>query len=144
MNGDIKSTFIQNALERYFDEVKPAVRVLIRRQKVGVTEHLVNSLASRVFKETAGARGELLFDESGRFIDMGVGKGHKLGGLKASKAAFSRSSSPQGPGDRKPKKIYSRVAYGKLTALQNHLLHGYTEEAIAQIKNGMINGTSLN
>lgn len=142
MNGDIKITFIENALRRYFDEVKAAVRVLIRRQKVGVTEHLVNSLASRVFKESAGARGELLFDESGRFIDMGVGKGHKLGGLKATREAFSKKNNNEGI--RKPKKIYSRVAYGKLTALENELLHGYTEEAIAQLKNEMTNGTFNN
>ena len=40
---------------------------------------------------------------------------------------------------RKPKKIYSKIAYGKLNFLQGQLLYGYTEETIATLKNEMQN-----
>lgn len=145
MNGDLKMTFIENVLRQYMDDVKATMRIALRRQNVGVTESLLHSIASRVLSEVAGAHGELLFDESGRFVDMGVGKGHKLGGLKATRAAL-RAAPPAGGGGgvRKPKKIYSRIAYGKLNHLMNELLHGYTEETVAMLKKEMTNGTALN
>lgn len=139
MYGDLKLTFIENSLRKYLADVRAAMRILIRKNKVGVTEHLIESLADEVVKEAAGATGKLLFDESGRFVDMGVGKAHKLGGLKATRAAFTKKSAAAEPGVRKPKKIYSRVAYGKLNHLMNELLFGFTEETIAILKNEMHN-----
>ena len=83
----------------------------------------------------------LSFREYLRYVDMGVGKGHPLGGLATMKVTLQASRreglSLVKDTVRRPKKIYSKAAYGKLTYLQNKLLHGYTEETIAMLKKEM-------
>ena len=72
---------------------------------------------------------------------MGAGRGHPLGGLKSTLVSL-RSQNKTGialskDNVRKPKKIYSKPAYGNITWLQNELLYGYTEETIAALKQEM-------
>jgi hypothetical protein len=69
---------------------------------------------------------------------MGVGRAYPLGGieavrteLQASRKAAMKQIKKTG---RKKKQIYSKIAYGKLPYLTGKLLHGYTEEAIAELK----------
>lgn len=71
-------------------------------------------------------------------VDMGAGKGHPLGGLSAVgvelQASKTKGLALVKDKGRKPKKIYAKIAYGKLSYLQGKLLHGFTEEAIAELK----------
>jgi hypothetical protein len=139
----MKQAFIAKCLAKYNEEVIEAIRAAAKRQGVGVTDEAVNSLSYQIYQQSAGARSDLSFREYLRFIDMGAGRGHPLGGLKKTKLAL-QSSNKVGIAQvkdktRKPKKIYSKIAYGKLGFLQGELLYGYTEEAIAAIKNEMQN-----
>ena len=111
-----------------------AMGVAMQRSKVGKTGAAASSFSYNVsdFSST------LSFDEALRFVDMGVGFKHPLGGLTKTRVALQASRQN---GDvfvkdsmRKPKKIYAKVAYGNLNWLEGKILYGFTEETIAMLK----------
>lgn len=118
-----------------------SMKVAAKRAGVGVTDEAIKSLAYQAAQRGGGAVAHLSFKEYLRFVDMGVGRGHPLGGLKTTKITLQAKRQSGYAlvknNDRKAKKIYSKIAYGKLTHLQNKLLHGYTEETIAMLKQQM-------
>ena len=143
MNGDVKTTFIQMALAEYNTRVIAGIKAMAGRLKVGVTNDAVNSLAYQTMVLCGGAKSTLSFKEYLRFVDMGVSRKHPLGGMEAMRVTLSDKSSHYAQGKdkgRKAKKVYSKVAYGNLTWLENKLLFGYTESTIQGIKDGINNG----
>ena len=142
MNGDLKMTFIRKCLEDYMSSVKETMRVTFQKYKVGVTDEGVHSLASETLENSAMLR----FKNYLRFVDMGVGKGHPQGGLTSMKVALRAHNDGFAlvkDRTRKPKKIYSKVAWGKLTWLENKLMHGYTEETKAMLKKTIEDGSFI-
>jgi hypothetical protein len=138
MNGDLKQTFVLQCVQDYLREAQAAMEVSIIRKRALNTEALLKSIANRARVNGAGATGELLFKEHGRFIDMGTSRGHPLGGLKATKINLA-SKNKSGfvfvkDKTRKPKKIYAAVVYGKLNYLTSKLMYGYTDAVIASLK----------
>lgn len=142
MYGDLKLTFIEKVLQDYLTDVQAGMAILIRRNKSIKSQQLLNSLDD-IISGTAGTQtGELIFKEYGRMIDMGVGRGHPLGGVKATRIALQASNGGGTVLDgkkstRKRKIIYSRIAYGKLNHLENQLLYGFTQETIELLKKEM-------
>lgn len=140
MNGDLKMTFIRKCLADYMSSVQETMRIAFRKYKVGVTDEGVQSLASETLENSAMLR----FKEYLRFVDMGVGKSHPLGGLTSMKVALRAHNDGVAlikDRTRKPKKIYSKVAWGKLTWLENKLMHGYTDETKAMLKKTIEDGS---
>lgn len=131
MNGDLKQTFVRNALQQYFNDVEEAMRKQIQRKRAIDTKSLLNSLRHVLYEETQGASGALSFEEYGRFLDMGVTRGHPLGGIKETSIKLRNGRKQK---KIKPRKIYSPVIWGKLNGLINDLAYGYTEETIATLK----------
>lgn len=131
MTGDLQYKFIRTRLQDYLRDVATTMKMQMDRDNVQGTR-LRGSITSKITGNEAIQVGELIFDESGRFLDMGVGKGHPLGGLKQTKAAIGKKGKKTG---RKRKVIYSAIAYGKLNYLENQLLYGFTDEAVAALKN---------
>lgn len=144
MATSLKTTFILKALAEYNESVIQTMRAQMRKLKVGVTDDGYNSFAYRVIQSGDGAYSELTFKEYLRMVDMGAGKGHPLGGLSAVtvelQASKTRGLSLVKDKVRQPKKIYAKIAYGKLSYLQGKLLNGFTEEAIAALKSEFENG----
>ncbi len=138
MNGDLKQTFIINALVEYNQRVKQQMQQRMRRMKIGVTDDAYNSIAYEAAANGNGAVSKLSFVDYLRFVDMGVGRGHPLGGLRSMTITLkSRNQSATAlvkDKVRKPKKAYSKVAYGNLNYMYNKLLYGYTEETIEMLK----------
>ncbi len=138
MNGDLKQTFILKALTEYNQMVKAQMQGLMRKRKIGVTDEAYNSIAYAAAAQGNGAVSKLSFKEYLRMVDMGAGRGHPLGGLRSMTVELQsrRQSGKVLVKDRvrKPKKVYSKTAYGNLGWLQNQLLYGYTEETIAVLK----------
>ena len=135
---DLKTTFIQRNLAAYMEQVQEAMKRAADRAGVGVTGDGINSISYEALQQGAGGAAKLSFYEYLRFVDMGVGRGHPLGGLQSMKVtlAASRKVGYMQVKDRvrKPKKIYSKTAYGKLGWLYGKLLYGYTEETVAALK----------
>ena len=137
MYGDLKLTFIQNTVNEYMQDVARVMKITADRLHVNVTGEGIASIAYNSLVQGAGVEASLSFKEYLRFVDMGVGRGHPLGGLKAVKVELlTRKGGNKLVKDNtfKPRKIYAKVAYGKLTPMYNRLLYGFTEETVAMLK----------
>jgi hypothetical protein len=149
MNGDLKLTFQQQVLAQYNQDCIAAMQLMMRRMKIGKTEEGYNSFTYDALMQGSSAISNLTFREYLRFVDMGVGRAHPLGGLTTMKVTL-QAQQKEGLAfvkdkGRKPKKFYSKLVYGKLTWLQNKLLYGYTEETIAMLKKNITqDGTNTN
>lgn len=135
----IKTTFIQRAVARYCDDVIRRMSKVIDGKKIIDTSELKHSLSSSVNSNSAGATGKLIFNEYGRFVDMGVGRSHPLGGsiraLQDTIIASNGAKRSLGRKEaRKPRKFYSPIAYGKLNGLIGDIAYGFTDEAANAIK----------
>lgn len=134
MNGDLKQTFVLQCVQEYFGDVEDGMALALIRTKSNKTKSLSNSISSRSYISGKGAAGSLIFKDYGRFVDMGVGRAHPLGGLKATTLNL-QSRSGGGAAlvkdkTRRPKKFYSKVAYGNLNYLINKILYGFSEDAV--------------
>ena len=138
MDGDLKQTFVLECVQDYFEEVEAGMALALIRTKSNRTKSLSDSISSRTAPSGAGASGSLIFKDYGRFVDMGVGRAHPLGGLKATTLNLqSRSGSGAGlvkDKTRRPKKFYSKVAYGNLNYMINKIMFGFSEDAIRSFK----------
>jgi hypothetical protein len=138
MNGDLKTTFIQKSLSEYMERVIYTMRIAAQRAKVGVTDDAIKSLSYSAMQLGQGGTASLSFQNVLRFVDMGVGRAHPLGGLASMRVTLQASNRTgiiqKKDKGRKPKKIYSKIAYGNLTWLENNLLYGYTQETIDALK----------
>jgi len=136
--ADLKTAFILQSLNQYNERAISEMRAAMKRAGVGVSEEGYNSLAYKAFQQGQGAYSNLSFKEYLRFVDMGAGRGHPLGGLTAVTVALQASKkkglSQVADKVRRPKKIYSKIVYGNLGYLYSKLLYGYTQEAIDALK----------
>lgn len=143
MYGDLKLTFIQKTVNEYMIRVQHGMELLADKLKVGVTDEGIRSISYQSATQGAGVQATLSFREYLRYVDMGVGRGHPLGGLKAVKVELQSRNRVGNKfvkdNVRKPKKIYSKTAYGNLTWMYNNLLYGFTEETIALLKQELEN-----
>jgi hypothetical protein len=145
----MRQAFITKALNHYNERIVTQMRAVAKRAGIGVTNEGIQSLAYQTVAAGQGAASKLSFKEYLRMVDMGAGRGHPLGGLKntlvtlqsSNKSGFAQTKD----NTRKPKTfLYSRIAYGNLTGLQNELLYGYSEEAIALLKQELQSPGSTN
>lgn len=144
---EIRQAYIVQALTEYMKSVTATMDAVIGK-RANTTGELKNSIASQVQKiNSAGGTSELKFKEYGRFIDMGVGRGHKMGANAAHRDTITLATNGQkrnNKGIRPPVKIYSKIAYGKLNGLMQDLLYGLTDETIEKIKTELENGSTIN
>jgi hypothetical protein len=144
----LKATFIQKSLAEYMERTITGMRIKAQQMGIGVTDEGLRSLSYQALQqgESSGAA-KLSFKEYLRMVDMGAGRGHPLGGMGYMRAnlltsKFDGQAILKKNKVRKPKKFYSKTAYGNLTWLGNQLLYGYTEETIASLKKEMTNGVN--
>jgi hypothetical protein len=140
MDG-LKQTFIMKCLNDYMNDVIETMRQAAKRIGIDPSGDALSSLSYVAAKDGNGAVANLSFKEYLRFVDMGVGRGHPLGGMASMKITLlSQKKSGSilvADRKRKPKKIYSKTAYGKLTWLENQLLYGFSEETKALLQQNM-------
>jgi hypothetical protein len=138
MADEIKIAFIERALRQYNAAVEKDMKAAAARLKVGATGEGIKSIDTIVSMKGAGGAAMIRFKEYLRMVDMGAGRKHPIGGLKQTvvslKAQEKKGLAFAKDNTRKPKKIYSKTAYGNLTYLQNKLLYGLTEEAVQSLK----------
>lgn len=121
-----QDNFIAHEVEQWANRVSEAVLRALERKKIGVTDELRQSIRHKSRQNI----GELMFKEYGRFVDMGTGRGSKMGieSIASNRAKLT---------GRKPKKFYSKVSYGTLSSLIQALVSNYQETIIYQAKNKM-------
>jgi hypothetical protein len=125
--------FIYEQLADWGAELEDKLRAQLQSMNIGVTGELLRSLSYQVI-QTPGddsARIEISFAEWGRMVDMGAGRGHKIGGVEGARnAILNKSRKLNG---RPAKKFYSKTAYGMLGRLAYRIENNYTEAVIASV-----------
>jgi hypothetical protein len=124
MNYANQENFINHELDAWANRVTDAVIRALKRERIGITQELRDSVKARAKQNI----GELLFLQYGRFVDMGAGKGSRRG---VESIASNRSMLT----GRRPKKFYSKTAYGTLSSLIQALVSNYREHIVYQAKN---------
>lgn len=102
--------------------------------KIGDTGTLLKSFKYNVL---ASAQGNvlkiiLLFEYYGRFVDMGVGKGVKIGDVKESAASRKLSGNMLG-NRRRPKKWYSKTFHAEVMKLSEIFAKEYGHRGVVAI-----------
>jgi hypothetical protein len=106
----------------------------IKKLKITDTNTLLNSFMENVI---AGANGDVIkiqftFVQYGRFLDMGVGKGVKIGGVKQS--TISRRMEGKMIGNRRrPKKWYTKTLRHEVLRLTEIMAEYYGKSVIDMI-----------
>lgn len=109
--------------------------VEVRRKRIGQTDSLVGSFEGRVRSSGTTIYSDQVFDDSGRFVDMGVGRGHGIedrAGKEMMRMVREDTNHGGGKG-RKPKKWY-RIFYARLNALQGAVGLKMMERGVDAVK----------
>jgi oligoendopeptidase F len=120
--------------EQWAEYVLERWRRQITKLRVKNTEDLSNSLAKQVVSASGGDVQKVLFfyNYYGKMVDMGVGKGIKLGDVKEN--TLSRRLEGRRNGNRRrAKKWYSVVFYSQTVRLGEIMQKTYGKKAIATV-----------
>jgi hypothetical protein len=102
--------------------------------KIGNSKALMDSFIHEVISSSGGdlMKIEFAFNYYGKFVDMGVGKGVKIGGVK--EGATSRRLEGKMIGNRRrPKKWYSRTFAAEVMRLTEIIRQEYMSKSVAVI-----------
>lgn len=104
----------------------------IRKKNIGRTHSLISSLKFH-YKSTGGEDTiELEFNGYGKFLDMGVGRGRKLGDLAYNREVYKAIGQKN-----KQHKWLSKTAYKQIAALKGIMLSKYGEDLSSLIKESL-------
>lgn len=127
-----ESEFVDHTLREWAALVDTRLRASLQEKNVGVTDALAQSLSFRVMNASGANKGsyQLVFNEYGRFVDMGRGRG--IAGLQ-SESNKQKVIDRMNKNVRKPRKWYSKTFYSSLNGLISALSKNYAEYAAKQI-----------
>lgn len=127
---NIQLAFVRQAIDQYNRRVSEELAKSIDRLNAKKTGDLQSSISTKTAEASSRHQGQaqVFFHEYGRMVDMGAGRNVSRKGRKSAKEKRELNKL------RRPKKFYSRTAYGLLNPLINELQYGLTEEVIANIQ----------
>lgn len=131
--SEARFNFISESLNDWAGVVDERLKATLQRMGIGITDELYNSLLFQLIRATSGHDGRymLSFNEYGRMVDMGTGKGGRgmaVESMKKNRKAWE---------GRKPKKFYSKTVYGALNRLIEQLVYGYQEATAETVKTAL-------
>jgi len=133
-----KKQFIKTELEWFEKYLLENLVKALKQKDIGITEELMQSLEGRVKAAVDNSDGEfdLSFLSRGRFVDMGAGRGYRKGIYEQHnrKNKVYLALDAKQTIKRRPKKWYSRTAYGIIDRLLMRLVSNYEEEIINSVK----------
>lgn len=104
---------------------------MITKKRIGKTGNLKNNIHINIVNGADGPEKVVLtFKHYGKFVDMGVGKGQKLGDVKGNQE-LAKAIGVKG---RKAKKWFSKTFYPEVNTLENLLIKHYGQSAENIIK----------
>lgn len=121
---------VYSLFRRWLDKTEGLLIQQLSKKKIGVTHELRKQMHKDLRARGMGyLEGEISMLTRGRYVDMGVGRGHSLSG--SSRGSFDLDSGRKG---RKPKKWYSRTFYGRLHDLYGAIGYELAEQTLSSIK----------
>ncbi len=116
----------RNTLNLWLRYTQNDLQKSIREKRIGYSHALVSSISGRLNEILSGdSTLEIEFNQSGRFVDMGVGKGWKLEDQRENRLVYQAA----GLHARRPKKWLSKTVYTQISALKYVLQERYGEDA---------------
>lgn len=134
MKNLAKETFddVEQFFSNWLKHNEEIFRDEIKDKAIGDKNELARSFNHELKRLGEGfLEGGHFFLTRGRFVDMGVGRGHGRGALTSSSRSEGWSRGRKG---RKPKKWYSPAFYGRLNDLMGATGARISEQAIRNIK----------
>lgn len=116
--------FVAKALREWSSDVERELRKMLVKHDHRVTGELLASVGS--FARPWDT--DIMFDEVGRFVDMGVGRSAAGETIESNGYVYAAM------GKRRRDPWYSRTAYGMLNALIDEIQFGYGTEALDVMK----------
>ena len=128
-----------NLSERKIAEAWAVITIIkwkrkLASNKIGDTGTLLRSFKYNVLASAQGnvLKITLLFEYYGRFVDMGVGRGVKIGDVKESAASRMLSGKMLG-NRRRPKKWYSKTFHAEVMKLSEIFAREYGHRGVVAI-----------
>lgn len=121
-------------VDRWAEIVLEKWQRAIRKLRIGDSGELFDSLARQVVSASDGDVQKVIFfyNYYGAFVDMGVGRGVKVGGVKES--ALSRRLEGKRNGNRRrAKKWHNKILYGQTIRLGEIMQDEYGNAAVVTI-----------
>lgn len=115
----VQDAFIEKELQASMQRMVRNMVSAAQSLGIGVTGALISSIKAHV----AGHIGELYFNRSGRFRDMGVGRGVSLAEVKS-----------MAGGGRKKARFYSKTAYKEVGKLVYNISNKFVDETLDQMQ----------
>jgi hypothetical protein len=115
-----KDEFISKEIQNTAERTTKRLVEYAKMMGVGVTGDLINSIRHEVTLNSY----EIKFNWYGRFVDMGVGRGVKLGDIKTLNGLINR----------KPKRWYSIPAYSEAGMLRQKLAAAGVRQFLNEIR----------
>lgn len=112
-------------VERWLDRTEKALLGEMRRMNVHESGRLRQGIGTGAYERGGVIVGEIAFPVYGRFVDMGAGRGARIGALSG----------------RTPKKWYSPTVYRRLNILQGALGIQIMEDSLKVVKDAIEDGT---
>jgi hypothetical protein len=120
---------VQNLVTTWSARNQELLPVEVRKKRIGVTEALAGSFRDKVSAAGTTVTAEQYFDTSGRFVDMGVGRGQPIEGRNVNRLKVQEN----GGKPRKAKK-WMRLMFARLNALEGAIGIKVMEKAIDSVK----------
>lgn len=138
MANDASNTdlIISNSLKIFSTDLSVELKKAALESKVADTFALIKSIKTTV----SGNALRLNFNEYGRFVDMGVGKGVPLGSKGSDNfTKYRRVDGKLKFYGRKPRTWYSKTAYSMLGNLKGSIYRNLSDALKSDIKNQLEN-----
>jgi len=116
-----------------------ALKTQIQKRNIGATHKLLASLAYNIVRASDGnvSKAQIMFNYYGRFVDMGVGRGVKIGDVKEVRSVHARALNALNA--RRPKKWYSKPMAAGVNSLSELLAHHFGRQAVHTIESQISN-----
>lgn len=119
------SSEVERLFRRWLNKTVQVYSEEIAKMKIGDSGDLVRSVDKHFRRLSEGyIEGTISFDEYGRYVDMGSGRGYSFGKRIGAEETGRRNRS-----GRKKKPFHGRAFYGRLNSLQGAIGYELMEQA---------------
>jgi hypothetical protein len=117
----------------WLDILKDRLDKKLTKMRIGYSDTLRRSIKGDILAASGGnvERVKLMYAYYGMFVDMGVGRGQKLGDVKDN-ASVNRLVGMKG---RKPKKWVSKSLYAEVNILADLVMEHYAQQGLKMAVN---------
>lgn len=124
---------VQGLVQGWSRRNQELLPIEVRKRRIGYADSLVASFRDSVKTSGMTVTADQTFDDSGRFVDMGVGRGHSLESRGATSSILEGDAGRGKKKGRRAKK-WMRLMFARLNALEGAVGIRFMETAVEAVK----------